>query len=72
MEKPPRLENSDALTEKDREIKRLVTKAFGQASAFNLLDPASNDPRGEIQAAKDTGRMLQETLRELILLSKKE
>ena len=60
MEHEPELEN------KGQELKRLATKAFGEATAFNMLDPNSKDPKGEIQAAKDTSKMLQETLRQPI------
>jgi len=44
------------------DIRRLLNTAIGQSISFRLLDKNSKNPVAEINAAKLTGQMLDETL----------
>jgi len=46
--------------------RKLALIALGQANSFDMLDPDTDDPKGEIQAARETGAMLAKNLKKII------
>jgi hypothetical protein len=65
-----RLEEALALITKLKQQHRIsrnrLLSAYGMASSFKMLDPQSSDKAGEIHAAKHTGHMLEEQLRDAL------
>lgn len=52
--------------EKLRSVRGVILEAYGQAAAFNLLGKDESDLTGEVKAAKETGKLIQENLKKVI------
>lgn len=52
------------------DLRRLLLKAFGEASSLRMLEGDPVDLEAELRAAKETGVQLEETLKQALALCK--